>query len=344
MTNQKAERQEAATIYDVAQAAQVAPSTVSRAFSRPGRLNAATERRIREVADRLGYRPNLTARGLSTGRTRNIGMLAPDVANPFFAEFLRTFQRVAGEQGYGVLFIDTDENPSHEPEALRTLASQTDGVVLCCPRSSEKALAVHLDPMRTVVVNKQLDGVGGVVIDSEEAIRDALGRIQQLGHESIVYARGPSSADSDRVRRRVVRSACRQRGIEVTFTKAAKNEEALAAEAVALAVSREARLVVAHSDIAAVWIMHECHRQGILVPDDLSVVGHDNILLANMMTPPITTIDSRISDVATAAADALIRLVGDEGDTTVRDQRISVPAGFVDRGSLGPARPGQSAT
>lgn len=329
------EHRTTATIYDVAKLADVAPSTVSRAFSRPGRLNGATETRILEVAAGLGYQPNRSARGLSTGRTNNLGMLAPNVANPFFAEFLRGFQHVAARRGYDVIFIDTDEDAHHERSGIRALSSQTDALVLCAPRSHDDELLELIDPERTVVVNHELAGVPCVVIDSRQALAELFDALERCHHQRIVYARGPVSAVSDRIRRRIIRGICRTRGVDLHVTAPAPDGPELAIAAVDLALETGATAVVAHSDVAAMWVLHECHERGIAVPEGLSVVGHDRIAFGAMMTPALTTIDVHIAEVAAATAERLVALV--EGQPLgLREGMTRIKADFTLRRSLAP--------
>ena len=124
----------AVTIVDVARTAGVSPSTVSRALSATHRVDPATRARILRVAEHLGYRPNKAARGLITGRTGNLGLLLPDLTNPVFPSLVRAVQHRAHSSDHQVLMMDTDEDPDVEPELVRSLSRQVDGVILCSPR------------------------------------------------------------------------------------------------------------------------------------------------------------------------------------------------------------------
>lgn len=120
---------------DVARVAGVSVSTVSRALSRPDDLAPETLAKVLETARMLGYRPNPAARGLITGRTGTIGLIVPDLENPFFSSVTKGVQARARAAGYGVVIADSDEDPSQEADLVREMSRQVDGVIMCSPRS-----------------------------------------------------------------------------------------------------------------------------------------------------------------------------------------------------------------
>ncbi|WP_309233906.1 LacI family DNA-binding transcriptional regulator [Micromonospora sp. ATA51] len=130
-----------ATIREVAREAGVSPSTVSRALSMPEMVNPTTRERVLRAAQRLGYAPNRAARGLITGRTGNIGLIVPDLANPFFPSVVKGVQARAREADYAVFLADTDEDPTAEVGLIRVLGKQVDGLILCSPRPGRKRSA-----------------------------------------------------------------------------------------------------------------------------------------------------------------------------------------------------------
>ena len=129
-----------ATIRDVASASGVSASTVSRAFGRPYKVDEHTRQRILRAAEALDYQPNRAAQSLITGRTGNIGIVVPDLVNPFFSSVVKGAQTRAHELGHPVLLADSDEDPSAELKLGRTLARQVDGLILCSPRMNELEL------------------------------------------------------------------------------------------------------------------------------------------------------------------------------------------------------------
>src|SRR3954453_17165551 len=147
-------RERAVTIYDVARAAGVAPSTVSRAFSRPGRVNAGTAERVRTVADELGYRTNPLARALSTARTGMVALMVSDVGNPFYAEVIRGAQTAASAAGCTILLADAQESGRRERSALERLLPTVDGVVLAGTRMADSAIRMIAKQKPVVVLNR----------------------------------------------------------------------------------------------------------------------------------------------------------------------------------------------
>src|SRR3954454_5072559 len=174
------ERARAVTIYDVAEAAGVAPSTVSRAFSRPGRVNSVTAERIREVAYRLGYRTNVMARALSTARSRMLAVAVPDVANPFFAEVLRGAQVAAAEAGHTILLADTQESERLERESVERVLPSVDGVLLGGSRMSDATIRVIAKQKPVVVLNRAVVDVPCVAVDNARGIQLAAEHLTEL--------------------------------------------------------------------------------------------------------------------------------------------------------------------
>jgi DNA-binding LacI/PurR family transcriptional regulator len=327
------------TIYDVARAANVAPSTVSRAFSRPSRVNALTVQRILETAAVLGYVPNQTARGLSTGRTGNLAMVIPNIANPFFTQFIRVFHQAARDREHSVQLIDTYEDAEEEVRRVEGVLSQVDGVALVSPRMGPEKLRSVTAKGRFVVVNRKLDGLACVWVDSGPALREVFADLRRFGHEAIVYVRGPVGGYSDSIRRSLVRTLARTHHVTVTFTQPARDEKLAAAAAVDLALEVGATALLTHSDGAAVAVLSECRARGLDVPGDLSIVGHDDIEWASLVHPALTTISAPTELSGRWSADTLIDLIdGNGADTGAAAPQCSMTASYVRRDSLGPAR------
>jgi LacI family transcriptional regulator len=178
------------TSRDVARAAGVSVATVSRAFSEAGAVSETTRRKVLTEARRLGYSPNPAARRLITGRSGNIGLIVPDLANPFFADIIKGVQRRAREARQAILVADTDEQARLEGDALRSLARQVDGVILASPRSAIEDLPDDLN-IPIVLIHREAPGWWSVSADFAEGIRQALVNVRALGHDKVAYAAGP---------------------------------------------------------------------------------------------------------------------------------------------------------
>jgi LacI family transcriptional regulator len=179
-----------ATLRDVARLAGVSPSTVSRALSMPGVVNATTRARVQAAAERLGYEPNRAARGLITGRTGNIGLVVPDLANPFFPSVVKGVQARARASDVAVFLADTDEDAAAEVGLVRALAKQVDGLILCSPRASQEDLAAVAQETNVVLVNRLVEGVPAVTFDT----RAACGRRSRTWSRWVI-AGSPGSVD-----------------------------------------------------------------------------------------------------------------------------------------------------
>src|SRR5688572_12017224 len=153
-----------ATIKDVARAAGVSPATVCRALTSPELVRAATRERVVQAARDLGYSPNRAARGLITGRTANLGLIVPDLANPFFPSVVKAIQARARESDYTVFLADTDEDPTVEAELVRALSKQVDGMVLCSPRMSEDELRGVAGDTPMVMLNRRVGRIPSVTV------------------------------------------------------------------------------------------------------------------------------------------------------------------------------------
>ncbi|AXT84253.1 LacI family transcriptional regulator [Aeromicrobium sp. A1-2] len=327
------------TIYDVARSAGVATSTVSRAFTQPSRINEKTVAKVLAAAEALGYSPNRTARGLSTGRTNNLAMVVPNIGNPFFAQFMRSFHSRAQDRGHSVYLIDTDENPDEEKLWIKRVASQVDGIALVSPRMSVDDLIEATDQGDFVVVNREIAGRACIWTDSAPALREAFADLVEFGHRRVVYMRGPVGGYSDAIRRRSSRTVAREVGVEINITGPQRDETSAAIEALDLLEEVGATAVVAHSDAAAITLISQCRKRGLDVPTDLSVLGHDDIQFASVLHPALTTISAQTEEIGRQAADALIDIVERDarGEAGSPPLQLSLSASYVRRESVAPA-------
>jgi LacI family transcriptional regulator len=322
------------TISEVAVAAGVARSTVSRAFSQPGRLTAETVRRVLDVALRLGYTPNPVAQALSTGRSRNIALIVPDVANPFFPPLIRAAQRKAEENDFCVFLGDTDENSDREQQLLDRFANQVEGIVLVSPRLPDTAIAQFARRVPIVVVNRDLDAIPRVLIDSGEGIEAAVDHLVSLGHREVAYVSGPTASWSNGQRRSRLRRAADRAGISIVSISAAKSSFEIGKKSVSKLLSSGATACIAFDDLLAQGILAGFADIGVPVPDRFSVVGCDDVL-GSTTTPPLTTVSNR-SELAGEVAVTL--LVDSLRTHAIGDARHVLSTHLVIRKSTGVVR------
>lgn len=297
------------TIVDVADAAGVAPSTVSRAFSRPGRVNRHTRDHVLAVAESLGYAPNPAAQALESGRTRTIALLVPDITNPYFAGVIKGAERAAAEAGLTLVLGDTQENPAHEEDLLRRLGRTVDGFVVSAPRLHDEELHRAAELNAITLVNRATPGIACVVADYDNGTEQIVDHLASYGHESFVFAGGPAESWSGARRWSGLRSAARRCGMTAhrsgPYTPTVAGGPA-AADAV---LTSGATAVVCHNDMLAIGLMRRLADRRVHVPRDLSVVGFDNIFGADFCNPPLTTLAERTEDAGARAVEALVRQI-----------------------------------
>lgn len=280
------------TIYDVAREAGVAASTVSRAYARPGRVNADTARAIFEAAQRIGYRSGrLSGVGPATTRTtRAIALIIADVTNPFYGEIIKGAYEAANEAGYKLVLAHTSESPDVERTAIEQELAQVDGVVIASSRMTDSALRMVAKQKAVVLLNRVIPEVSCIVTDNQRGTKRAAEHLGMLGHEGIVYVAGPEASWSDGVRWRALREA----GLELTLDirRAGPNEPTILAgyRAAPRIVELGASAVLAYNDQLAIGVMKGLRQLGRRVPDDVSVVGFDNIIFDELVEPGLTTV------------------------------------------------------
>jgi LacI family transcriptional regulator len=326
----------AVTIRDVALAAGVSISTVSRALSAPDQVAEETRLRVQDTARVLGYRPNHAARGLITGRTGSIGLVVPDLENPFFGSVCKGVQDRARSMGYAVFIGDTDEDARLEEEVIRSLVKQVDGLILCSARGTDSALQRWAQECRLVLINRRLGDIASVTFDNGGAVQAVLRHLVALGHRSIAYAAGPVTSWSNRERSHAFFAfAETSPGLELIELGNFPPVVTGGIQAGDLAIASGATAVVAFNDLVAVGLLDRLRQRGVRVPADLSVTGFDDVLMATVAQPHLTTVNFPRVQMGRAGVDLLLDSVLDRPDDAqpVRD----LPVELVVRDSTGVA-------
>ncbi len=302
------------TINQVAAAAGVSKSTVSRAFSRPEMITAETVAHVMEVAKKLGYVPNHTARALSTGRAGTVAIVVPDIANPFFPPLIRGAQAAADQAGFSLLLGDSDEDPTREDVLVSKFGPQTDGIVLASSRMTEEQIRAHAERRPLVLINRDVEGLPRVLIDTATGIAAAVEHLAELGHQHIVYVSGPTSSWSNTERRRAVRAAGRRLGLKISAVAARRSTYEAGVQRVEEILGSGASAAIAFDDLLAQGILAGLATRGISVPVQFSVIGCDDVLAATTY-PPLTTVSAHGGDAGRNAVDLLVSsLDGNQAD------------------------------
>ena len=322
------------TIYDVAARAEVATSTVSRAFSQPGRVSAETRERILAVAAELGYRPNPHARALLSGKHHTLAMVVSDITNPHYFELIRGAELRARLSEYTLLLVNAEESPRVEWEQIQRLSPAVDGFVLAASRLPDENLRQVAAQRPVVLMSRELPGLASVVLDHVEGCRQIVAHLASLGHRDVLYLAGPRNSWMAATRWAALQAAAEQFGIGASrigpFTPKVSQGPAAADGA----VNAGATAVVAHNDLLAIGVIQRLSQRGLRVPDDVSVVGFDDIFAADVCTPGLTTLGGAHVDVGRAAVELLLKAEARAPD----DQpRVVLPTELVLRDSTGRA-------
>ncbi|MDQ2624785.1 MAG: LacI family transcriptional regulator, partial [Actinomycetota bacterium] len=325
------------TIYDVARAAGVAPSTVSRAFSRPGRVNAETAERIRAVAEELGYRANPLARALPTGRTSLLALVVSDVTNPFFFDIIRGAEEAATQAGYTLLVADAHESATNEREALERMIALVEGVVLATSRMSDSAIRVLAKQRPTVVANRALTDVASVLTDNARGMRRAVEHLAELGHHTITYLAGPEASWADGMRWRSLHDGAFELELRSRrlgpFPPTVRGGRLAALEFAA----QPSSAVVCYNDLVAIGFMRGLADLGARVPAEVSVIGFDNIFGSDFCSPALTTVAAPLRALGDQSVKRLLSQL--RSSTPTESRPVMLPAQLLVRDST--ARPGR---
>ncbi|HET8601416.1 MAG TPA: LacI family DNA-binding transcriptional regulator [Segeticoccus sp.] len=324
------------TIYDVARAAGVAPSTVSRAFSRPGRVNAETAERIRQAAEELGYRVNPLARGLSSHRTAMIALMISDITNPFYFPIIRGAESAVAEAGYTMLLADTQESDRMERQALERSLPTVEGIVLASTRMSDSAIRMTAKQKPMIVLNRAVRDVPSVVTDNARGMRRAAEHLGELGHDHLTYVAGPEASWADGMRWRALREAGVELELRVRRIGPVAPTVRGGTDAVQAWTERPTTGVIAYNDQVAIGLIRGITARGIAVPRDVSVVGFDNIFAADLVSPGLTTVAAPLHALGSTAARNLIALIG--GATSRAGRPAVLPTRLVIRESTAQRR------
>jgi DNA-binding LacI/PurR family transcriptional regulator len=320
------------SIRDVAAMAGVSPATVSRVFTRPESVAAATRRRVIEAADELRYAPNPVARSLARGRTGNLGIVVPDIANSFSAVITKSVQHEARRDGYALFVAGSEEIAQDEERWAQAMAAQVDGLLLLSPQMPDDALLALAGIAPVVVTNRLLDGIPAVLTDAYEATGHAVEHLHALGHRELVYLAGPEGY-SNEVRLRGFRDSCGRLGIAASELGPFHARFSAGVRAADLVLATSATGVVAYNDEVAVGVINRLADRGIRVPEDISVVGFDDTQLAEMVMPRLTTVRIPAAAAGVAAVGMLLDLIG--GREVAARGPLELPAELVVRSSTG---------
>ena len=306
------------TIKDVALRAGVSMNTVSRVINDRPDVNPETRQRVRETVDTLGYRPNALARSLLRRQSRTIGHVVPNYANPNVASQLQAVQEVMTDAGYTVISFDTQERSATQRVALQALEENVaDGLIMTPVSSRDDGLSRLSARIPLVLTNREVDGleVDRVVTDNALGARLAIEHLVGLGHRTIGYI--TSSREVSTVQDRVAgyRVALEAAGLHpepgLVIRAEASIEAAVEATRTILQRRRRPTALFVYNDFMAVGVLSALLQLGLRVPDDVAIVGFDDIIYAPYLRVPLTTVSQQTEAIGRTAARLLLARMED---------------------------------
>jgi LacI family transcriptional regulator, galactose operon repressor len=311
MSNRR--RTGAVSIRDVARRAGVSIATVSRAVNLIPTVNPDLARRVWKAIEEVGYLPNTQARALVSGRSRMLGLIVSEITNPFFPELVQEFENLAVAQGYEVLIGSTNYEPARTESLIRRMLQRNvDGVAVMTFGIEEELVRKLVErefPLVFVDAGPDLPNIRVLKVDYSEGIRQGVQHLAALGHRSIAFISGPLRLRSAVARcdaflrsmNEIGLSVPREHVVEGTHTM----EGGISAMEALAALDQLPTAIMCSNDMTAIGVLHGLHRTTHKVPEDISVVGFDDIHLAQFMLPPLTTVQMSCMDLAAAAVEAL---------------------------------------
>ncbi|MGC5626692.1 LacI family DNA-binding transcriptional regulator [Georgenia sp. Z1344] len=307
------------TITDVARAAEVSTSTASRAFNHPHLLREDTVARVKAAADRLGFRHNRYAKALSTGRSSALGLIVPDLSNPFFPPLVHAAQLAAEEQGYSLYILSSEHSVAREKQLATLVSRDVAGLVLASPRMSRSHVLGIAQQVPTVLINARVNGLSSVLVSAAQAIADAVEDGATTGASSVAYIGSAERWWPNMEREESARSEAARHSLPYRHLELDEPTYDAARHLVDKVDIREGELVVAFDDIVAHAVLDGLGARGLRSPDDVRVVGCDDALPISTQ-PALSTVHL---DTRTAARTAVDLLLSDDSGTGARQVIVS---------------------
>ncbi|MCA9948786.1 MAG: LacI family DNA-binding transcriptional regulator [Anaerolineales bacterium] len=319
------------TIEDVAQAADVSRQTVSRAINDKGEISQETKDRVMQAVRELGYRPNRLAQSMVTQRTYTVGLTIPDILNPFFPEVARGVQDVARDHDYNVFLCNTDDNPEVEIDVLRSLAAQrVDGIIALGSCIADETLTDFADTYRPIVITNRFTNhphINPLIVDNIRGATLAAEHFVQQQHTAVGMLASDNVSFSFLRRVQGFRDALALHGLpyDDSIMEGGKPTISGGYGAMRRLLTRQPYItgIFAYNDLMALGALRACHDMGINVPEDISIIGFDDIHLTSIVTPSLTSIHV---DKYAIGANAMTRLLAmlDQPDTIFPQQEMPV--------------------
>jgi DNA-binding LacI/PurR family transcriptional regulator len=329
------------TIYDVAEKAGVSIATVSKVINNTGRISDKTRKKVISVIDELNYYPSFVASALTGKRTQTLGLLMPNLANPFYAELARGMEDRAEEQNYSIVMCSTDYKAEKEQKYVSLLVrKRVDGFIITAGFNNVdliKELIEHKIPIVLINYNIARASLNSVSVDDYAGGYQAVAHLAELGHKRIAMIAETVQSSAERIRGykgalkhfELVYDEKLYTEAKATVENGRKETEKL------LALEEPPTAIFAFNDILAIGAIEAVRKLGLSVPEDISIIGFDNTILSKYCSPSLTTMSQPLDEIGHQAVDLLVEEI--ESRKTQK-QRIMLSAELIIRESTGPMK------
>jgi DNA-binding LacI/PurR family transcriptional regulator len=325
----------------IAKRAKVSTATVSRTINGSNKVTPETAERVWRVVRSMGYQPNSYARALVSGRSRMLGLIISDIVNPFFPELVRGFEEIALESGYEVIVANTGYDPDRMARSVnRMLERQVEGVAVITSEMGENFVAQMAErriPMVFLDTARVAARVSKIKVDYSQGIGEAVEHIVNLGHKRIAFISGPTQLRSAETRRTAFLKCLHHYDVlpEKNYVQIGNHRIEGGEEAMErlLALPHRPTAVLTSNDLTAMGVLRAVYKAKLQVPDDISVVGFDDIEFSQSTQPALTTVRLSRKEVAETAFSALAKLITGNSE---KGSQYDIETHLVVRDSTGP--------
>ncbi|KUP06703.1 catabolite control protein A [Bacillus coahuilensis m2-6] len=325
------------TIYDVAREASVSMATVSRVVNGNPNVKPQTRKKVLEVIDRLGYRPNAVARGLASKKTTTVGVIIPDISNIFFAELARGIEDIATMYKYNIILSNSDQNKNKELHLLNTmLGKQVDGIVFMGGDITDEHVAeFKRSPVPIVLAGsvEESKEIPSVNIDYKQAAYDAVTDIVEKGHKNVAFVSGPLHDTISKLKLDGYKEALEKLGVPYQEDLVVEGDYTYDSGMEAFDRLKEGdppSAILVGNDEMALGVVHAAQDAGMSIPDSIEVVSFDNTRLALMVRPQLSSVVQPLYDIGAVAMRLLTKLMNKEN---VEENTVVLPHRIEKRGS-----------
>lgn len=338
----KNEPHKTARIKDVAKAAGVSTATVSHVINNTKYVTDETRENVMRAIKQCNYYPNVHARSLASGRTDIIGLLVSDISNPFFPDLVKSIETAAFERGFSVILLNTNYDAERAADYVRRLIGLKVAGVALMTAELDPDLIQELVRKKISVVSQNFGRVGehinNVVIDYAAGVDEAIRHLASLGHRHIVHVAGPNRLNATDVRRDAFLNSIKKH-VPNAKTKVYegdfKFEGGRRAASEMLSEGELPTAVFAANDMMAFGVMKEFHNAGLSIPNDVSIVGFDDIAFAELTEPPLTTVCLSRIELGRRTVEALMMNIERPSEKGVE---VGIPTYLIKRASTAPPR------